>query len=195
MNEILNKNIFLVKEKIGLFKASNNYDILDPTTGETIMICREKIGFITKVFRFTDYKRMTPFNIIVSTPEEKQVVRVKRGVSFFVSKVDVFNENDQRIGGFKQKFWSIGGKFNVLDQDDKVVCTLKSVNWKGWEFKFSAEDVELAHVTKKWGGLGKELFTTADNYVLQISDNVPEGNSIRELILAAVMCIDMVLKE
>ena len=30
MNPILEKNLFLFKEHIGMFKASNNYDIYDP---------------------------------------------------------------------------------------------------------------------------------------------------------------------
>jgi uncharacterized protein YxjI len=54
---------------------------------------------------------------------------------------------------------------------------------------------ELAKVSKKWAGLGKELFTSADNYMLEISDQVPPDNPVRQLILGAVMCIDMVLKE
>ena len=54
---------------------------------------------------------------------------------------------------------------------------------------------QLAHVSKKWSGLGKELFTSADNYVLEISDAVGDDENARKLILAAVMCIDMVLKE
>ena len=58
-----------------------------------------------------------------------------------------------------------------------------------------AGDRQLARVTKKWGGLGKELFTTADNYVLQIDNNVPSDSQLRQLIVGAVMCIDMVLKE
>jgi uncharacterized protein YxjI len=194
MNSILNNNVFLVKEHVGIFKASNNYDIHDPATGNILMHCRENIGWITKIFRFTDYKRMTPFNIIVNTPDGKQLVRVSRGVSIFLSKVDVFDENDTRVGGFKQKFFSIGGSFNVLDQSDNVVCTLKG-NWVGWDFKFISGNDEYAQVSKQWGGIGKELFTSADNYVLQISDKVPAGSSVRQLILAAVLCIDMVLKE
>ena len=43
--------------------------------------------------------------------------------------------------------------------------------------------------------IGKELFTSADNYALEISDAVPADSAVRQLILAAVMCIDMVLKE
>ena len=54
---------------------------------------------------------------------------------------------------------------------------------------------ELAQVTKKWAGLGKELFTTADNYVLKIADGLPADDYRRQLIVGAVMCIDMVLKE
>ena len=56
-------------------------------------------------------------------------------------------------------------------------------------------ETELAHVSKKWAGLGKELFTSADNYVLSIADSVPADHVARQLIIAAVMCIDMVLKE
>jgi uncharacterized protein YxjI len=50
-------------------------------------------------------------------------------------------------------------------------------------------------VSKKWAGLGKELFTTADNYMLSIRETVPVQGPVRLLILAAVMCIDMVLKK
>ena len=53
----------------------------------------------------------------------------------------------------------------------------------------------MAHVTKKWAGLGKEMFTSADNYMLEISAQLPVDDDKRKLILGAVMCIDMVLKE
>jgi len=195
MPEVLNRSVFLVKEHVGLFKAANNYDIHDPETGGIIMECREeKLGFFTKLLRFTDYKRMTPFDIQIRTPGGQQVVRVKRGVSLFLSKVQVLDENDQVIGGFKQKLFAIGGAFNVLDAAENPVCQLKG-KWTGWDFRFLAGENELAHVTKKWAGIGKELFTSADNYVLEISEAVPPDNVARQLILAAVMCIDMVLKE
>ena len=195
MHKILNKNLYLVKEHLGIFKAANNFDIYDPDSGEIILECREdNLGTLTKYLRFTDYKRMTPFDIQIRTPQGEQVVRVKRGISIFLSKVDVLDELNQLIGGFKQKLFSIGGAFTVLDPYDKPVCQLKG-KWTGWDFKFLDGNKELAHVTKKWAGIGKELFTTADNYVLQISDSVPQDDAARQLILAAVMCIDMVLKE
>ncbi|MBN1911082.1 MAG: hypothetical protein JW818_15150 [Pirellulales bacterium] len=195
MNGVLSRNVYLVKEHVGMFKAANNYDIYDPETGEMLMECREdSLGFFTRIFRFTDYKTMTPFDIQIRTLDGRQVVRVKRGFSIFLSHVEVFDENDRLIGGFRQKLFSVGGAFTVLDPNDQPVCQLKG-KWTSWDFRFLAGQNELAHVTKKWAGLGKELFTTADNYVLEISDVVPPDHPSRKLILAAVMCIDMVLKE
>ena len=195
MHDSLNRNVFLVKEHIGMFKAANNYDICDPETGDVIMLCREEnLGALTKFFRFTKYKRMTPFDIRITTPAGQQLVRVTRGLTFLRSKVTVLNGNDEVVGGFNQKLLAIGGAFDVLDQDDQIICSLKG-KWTGWDFRFIAGDTEFAHVTKKWTGIGQEFFTSADNYVLQISDAVPPDNRVRLLILAAVMCIDMVLKE
>ncbi len=196
MNPVLNRNLYFVKEHVGIFKAANNFDILDPESNEVILHCREKnLGFFTKILRFTKYKRMTPFDVQISTPEGQPVVRVKRGVSIFVSHVKVHDEKDQLIGGFKQKFFSLGGAFTVLDANEKPLCMLKG-KWTGWDFRFITDDgTEFAHVTKKWAGLGKELFTSADNYILEIKDTVPADNPVRQLIMAAVMCIDMVLKE
>ncbi len=195
MHSILNQNLFFVKEHVGMFKAANNYDIYNPENQELILNCREEnLGFFTKMLRFTDYKRMTPFNIEIKTPQGEKILTVKRGIALFLSTVEVFDENDNLVGKFKQKFFSIGGKFNILDKDESVLCTLKG-KWTSWDFRFIKDDVEFGKVSKKWAGIGKELFTTADNYMLEIDERVPANNPIRLLIMAAVMCIDMVLKE
>ncbi len=197
MNPSLNRNAFFVKEHVGMFKAANNYDIATPENQEEVLIeCREDLGFFTKLFRFTDYKRNTPFNIVMKTPSGEPVLRVSRGVTILTSKVDVWDENNQRVGGFKQKLFSFGAKFTVLDAQDQPVCMLKG-NWRGWDFKFirSQDEEVVAEVSKEWAGMAKELFTSADNYVLSINESVPEDAPIRLLIMAAVVCIDMVLKE
>lgn len=196
MHPLLQNNVFLVKEHVGFLKAANNYDILDPETGEVVLHCREEtLGFFTKLLRFTDYKRYTPFDVSIKTPAGEPIVSVRRGVAVFQSHVKVHNESDAVIGGFKQKMFTlIRQKFQVLDENEQPLCELKG-SWSSWDFKFLAGDSEIASVTKKWSGLGKELFTSADNYVLQINEAVPPTSPLRQLILAAVVCIDMVLKE
>lgn len=195
MHPALRQNLFLIKEHAGIFKAANNYDVFDPAGGAKLLECREpNLGFFTKLLRFTDYKRMTPFEVVLTGADGRKALTVRRGVSFFLSKVEVLDESGRVVGGFKQKFFSIGGAFRVLDARDNEVCMLKG-KWTSWDFQFLKGEKELARVTKKWAGLGKELFTSADNYVLSVSDAVGEDDDVRILIMAAVMCIDMVLKE
>lgn len=195
MPDLMDRNLFFIREHVGMFKAANNYDILDPTTGEEVLHCREDhLGPVTRLLRFTDYKRMTPFDVEVRTPEGEVLMQVRRGVSLFLSKVQVLGADGSTLGGFQQKLFSIGGKFDILDRDEQPMCRLQG-SWTGWNFGFHHGDQELARVTKKWAGAGKELFTSADNYMLSISDEVPPGAEIRKLILAAVLCIDLVLKE
>ena len=196
MNDVINNNLFLIKEHIGLFKAANNFDVYDPTTGEVVMECREPtLGFFTKLLRFDPrYKRMTPFDIQIRTPDGQRIVRIRRGVSFFRSNVIVTNDTNHLIGKFRQKLFSIGGKFDVLDKSDRMIFQIDG-KWTSWDFKFVKDNKEYGHVSKKWSGLGKEMFTSADNYMLEINNIVPKDDPLRTLILAAVICIDMVLKE
>ena len=197
MTSVINYNKFLIKEHVGLFKAANSFDIFEPDSGDKIMECREpKLGIITKLLRFSDYKTMTPFDVVVATMDGKQVIRVTRGISFFNSKVVVKDERNRVIGGFNEKFFTmkIGGEFNVLDKNNKVICSLVG-KWTTWDFYFKKGDRQYGHVSKEWAGIGKELFTSADDYILKVREQLPDNSKERKLILAAVLCIDMVLKE
>ena len=44
-------------------------------------------------------------------------------------------------------------------------------------------------------GIGQDLVTIWDDYMLQISLNMPADRLVKQLVIAAVMCIEMVLKE
>jgi len=196
MDSILEKNLYLFKEHLGLLKAHNNYDIYDPKSKEMILHCREtNLNIFYKIVRIflRDYKRMTPFEIEVRGLSGKKILKVKKGLSLFLSKIQVFDENDNIVGIFKQRL-SFKSNFDMLDKREKLVCKLKG-NIIGWNFKFLKGDTEVGLVTKKWAGIGKEMFTSADNYILEIKDKVEKDSPLRLLILAAVICIDMVIKE
>ena len=195
MHPLLQRSQYFIKEHVGVFKAANNFDIHDPETGEVLLHCREpNLGFFTKLLRFTDYKRMTPFEVVIGTPQGQALITVKRGISLFLSRVEVLDEQQRTIGSFKQKLFSIGGKFDVLDDRDEVICTLQG-QWTSWDFRFMKGQEELAQVNKQWAGLAKELLTSADHYALRINPALAPDDHARQMILAAVMCIDMVLKE
>ena len=185
MEDQLNRNLFFVREHPGLFKAASNYDILDPATGLVLLECREEdMSRLVRILRFTDLKRTTPFKIVVMTPDGKTVLRITRGIPIVASVVHVLDDAGIPVGSFRQKAFSVSGAFDVLDAQGNQACRLKGGR-AGWTFSFATPDgVELARVNRKWAGLGKELFTGANDYMLEIDEAVPPDSVMRRLVLA-----------
>lgn len=197
---MLQLNQFFIKEHVGLFKLSNAYDIIDPSNGVKVGLAQEKPGALILFLRFLINKQMLPTKIeIIENPDEhgvgKNIVTIKRGLTFIRSKVRVFIEGDKEIGYLKSKLFSLGGGFWIYDSFDKKLAEVKG-DWKGWNFKLlDVTGKEIGTVTKKWGGLGKEMFTSADNYMIAISDSSQHDMGAKALLLAAGIAIDTVYKE
>ncbi len=191
---MLDKRTYFVREHVGFMKLHEAYDILDPETGEVIAEAREEASPFRKILKLFMNKTMLPFEIVLTDASGKKILTIRRGFTFLRSRVEVYDAADQLLGTFQQKLFSIGGRFKVLDAQGVEVAELKG-NLIGWDFKFlDIQGNELGRVTKKWAGVGKELFTTADNYVVTLSEEVdPVGTG--PLLLAAALCVDMVLKE
>ena len=195
MHPLLKTNLFFVKEHLGLFKASSNYDIYDPESKQLLFQCREiDLNIVSKLLRFTGFKRCTPFDIQITTENSERVLKLKKGISLFLSRVSVYDENEKKVGCLKQRLFPLGNNFDVFDVNDTLICSLNGSLF-AWDFKFVRNQEAIGAVTKKWAGIGKELFTTADNYILEINSSVAKDDLARLMMVASVLCIDMVIKE
>ncbi|EIQ00839.1 hypothetical protein OpiT1DRAFT_05395 [Opitutaceae bacterium TAV1] len=192
---MLNRTTWFIREHVGLLKLSDTYDILDPGTRTRIGQAREEISGWTKFFRLLINKSLMPTTIRVYEGSDEKpsrpVFSIRRGVALFRPRIHVTDASGAALGWFQSKF-SFGGAFRVFTADGAEIALVKG-DWKGWNFRFLSGEVELGVISKKWAGLGKELFTSADNYIIHISGN-PEP-SISLLLLAAGLAVDTVLKE
>lgn len=185
---------FLVREHVGMFKLHEAYDILT-SDGKTMGTAVERASTMRQLLKILVDKTLLPFTVEIKDASGKVLVSIHRGFTIFRSVVNVTDESGAKIGHFRQRLLSLGGAFDVFDADGQPLATLKG-DWKGWNFKFTdADGVELGQVTRKWGGLAKELFTNADNYVVHIERARITDVRHVQVMLAAALCIDMVLKE
>lgn len=197
---MLDLNQYIVKEHVGLFKLSDAYDIIDPESGKKVGIAQEKVSGWMHVLRLLINKQMLPTTVnLIADPDEKGngkvVLAIARGFTFLRSKVRILVGGTTEIGYFKSKLFSFGGGFHIYDTQDKRIGEVKG-DWKGWNFKMLDDGgKELGLVTKKWAGLGKELFTSADTYVISINKDNANAQGARSLLLAAGLAIDTVFKE
>jgi uncharacterized protein YxjI len=194
-DSITTRNQVFVKELVGYFKAANAYELYDEG-GDKIGEVKEDVpGAFRKMLKFTGFKTMLPFTVNFYDGDGKVFMTVWRKFSFFRSKVFVKDADERQVGQFKQKMMSLGGKFEIQDNDGQPIGMVKG-DWKGWDFKVSdAQEQQVGQITKKWAGIGKEMFTSADNYVISVDPNASTTPDFRKLVYAAGICIDMVLKE
>ena len=192
---LFDRKTYVVKERVGLMKLVSTYDLLDPHSGASIGVAVEEPPGFIKYIRLFMNNHWLPTEVKVYEREGfPPVLTIHRGVALFRPKVDV-RTGGRSIGYFKAKLLSIGPSFRIFDANDSEIGLVKG-DWKGWNFQLLSPDGQvLGRVTKKWAGLAKELFTTADTYVIDISDSAAGRKDIAQLLLAAGLAIDTVYKE
>ena len=193
---LLEHRTFLVKERAALLKLTDHYDIFDPESGQQIGFAKEDVGTLTQILRLLIAKQLLPTSIVIKEDADSApVATLRRGVTFFRSIVHVLDQDLNQVGFFKSKLFSLGGGFTVHNPAGEQIADVKG-NWKGWDFKLSdMNGNELGKVNKKWAGAMKELFTSADNYVISLDESVGENRGLAVLLLAAGLAIDIVFKE
>ena len=188
---------FIVKEHVGFLKLADVFDIFDAATQARVALAMEKPGGLITFLRFLVNKQFLPNKVTVTQGDENGALlfQILKPITFFRSKVRVEDGSGRRLGYFKSKIFSFGGGFWVYDESDRQIAEVKG-DWKGWNFKFlSADGKEMGLVTKKWGGLAKELFTSADTYAVSIHEDAGTDRDRTILLLAAALAIDIVYKE
>jgi uncharacterized protein YxjI len=193
---MFDRRTFFIREHVGMLKLKNTYDILNPENQASLGIAKEITPGWVIALRLLLSKSMLPIAVAIYASEsEAPLLTLKRGFTFLRSKVWIEKNDGQRIGYFKSKLFSFGGGFYVYDMQDQQIADIKG-DWKGWNFRFiNAEGKEIGLVTKKWSGMGKELFTSADNYLISIEDLGDKQAAYGALLLAAGIAIDTVFKE
>jgi uncharacterized protein YxjI len=195
---MLDRQSYFIREHVGFMKLSNTYDILDPETQRQIGIAKEKNSTLIHILRFLINKQLLPTKIFIYSGDNAEnesalLFSIQRGVTLFRSRIDILDRDGKSMGWMKSKAFSLGGAFRVHDAADNEVALVKG-DWKGWNFRFlDKAEQEIGSITKKWAGVGKELFTTADNYIIALKGKPSAERSA--LLLAAGLAVDTVFKE
>jgi len=187
---------FMVKERVGFLKLTDTYDIFDLNSSAQLGTAHEAVSPLIKVLRLLINTRLLPTSIEVRASEGgPAMLTIKRGVGFLRTPVQVLDQQGRQIGSFKSKVFTIGGGFDVFDATGNKIAEIKG-DWKGWNFTLRGpQGEELGKVTKKWAGIGKELFTTADNYAIALNETAPRNQESVAMLLAAGIAVDTVYKE
>lgn len=191
---MLDRRTYLVRERVAFMRLSDTYDLLDAESGATIGVAQERISSTVRALRLLLGKRLLPTRVVLAEYEGGPAhLTIERGPFLLRADVRVLDEAGQLIGRLRSKLLTIGGGMIVQTPEGEEVGRVNG-DLIGWNFAFETGGRRVGTITKKWAGIGKELFTNADTYVVAVEAERPP-RTLTALILAAGIAIDTVFKE
>jgi uncharacterized protein YxjI len=111
-----------------------------------------------------------------------------------MSKITIKDANDVVSGFIKQKFRFLKPRFQIFDANEMQIAEING-DWKAWNFSITDPNgAQVGSINKKWAGVAKEFFTSADKYNVSIDPEYAEDRNKMNIVVTAIT-IDMVLKE
>lgn len=184
---------YFIDEKVNFIKFANEYKVYD-AEGAHIGMVKQKLTGAQKAMRLLISKAILPFTLEIQNQVGEVQSTIQRGWTIFMSKILVKDGNGIDIGSIQQQFKLFKPKFKIFNPQGTQIAEITG-DWKGWNFVIKNEHGEqIGTINKKWAGVAKEIFTSADKYNVSIDPAYPEDTN-KMLILSTAITIDMVLKE
>ncbi|MCX5144283.1 MULTISPECIES: phospholipid scramblase-related protein [unclassified Streptomyces] len=191
---LFNQQVLVVNQKAKLIEVTNEYSVFDQNGNTIGSVVQVGQSALRKVLRFlTSIDQYLTHRLEIRDAYGQPQLLLTRPAKFIKSKVIVQRADGQPVGEIVQQ--NAIGKINfAIMVDGQQIGAIKAENWRAWNFAIvDHNDAEIARITKTWEGLAKTLFTTADNYVLQIHYQLPEP--LLSLVVATALTVDTALKQ
>ena len=183
-NELIVRQEREMVEVFTPFETANRYSIQTPD-GAQLLYAYEDSGAMSRQFMGSH----RPLSIHVIDNARQPVLEASRDFFWVLSHMRV-SEGGRRIGALNRQF-ALGRKFALMDASERSLAEITSGIFSPHTFVAkNAQGNEIARITKRWSGLGREMFTDADTFRIEFTDSAA-NQDFRMLMLAAAFSIDL----
>lgn len=191
---VLTEPILVVNQKAKIIEVSAEYAIYDQHGTQIGGVRQVGQSTAKKVMRvLTNVDQFMTHKLQIVDRDGSVVLQLTRPAKFLKSKIIVQDHTGTEIGTIVQEN-AIGKIHFAMMTPQGQVGAIHAENWRAWNFRIEDHaGNEVARITKTWEGLAKTMFTTADNYVVQIHQQLPEP--LHSLVVATTLSVDLALKQ
>jgi uncharacterized protein YxjI len=190
---LLEQPVLVVQQKTKLIELTNEYGVFDGTGQQVGAVVQVGQSTLRKAFRFvSEFDQFLTHRLEVRDATGP-VLMLTRPAKVVKSRVQVSRPDGQPLGEIVQA--NVFGRIRFdLVVGGQLVGAIQAQNWRAWDFSISdGSGREVARITKTWEGLARTMFTTADNYVVQVHQRLEEP--LASLVLASALTVDTALKQ
>ncbi|MFF0013982.1 phospholipid scramblase-related protein [Streptomyces sp. NPDC005374] len=191
---LFSEPVLVVNQKAKLIEVTNEYKVMDQNGNPLGSVTQVGQSTLKKILRVvSSLDQYMTHKLEIRDAHGQPVLLLTRPAKIFKSRVIVERPDGSPVGEIVQQ--NMIGKINfAMNVNGQQVGAIKAENWRAWNFAIvDHTEKEVARITKTWEGLAKTMFTTADNYVLQIHYQLPEP--LLSLVVATALTVDTALKQ
>ncbi len=174
------------------WESKNAYDVFDEDGAPVLRVEEQGSGFVNLLKRLF-VGTLRPFTAHVNDLATHQpALRLNRPFRFYFHRLEVTDDTGELLGWIERRWSWVRRIYTVYDASGREVAGLFGPIFRPWTFEIHApgERTELGLIQKKWSGLGREMFTDADNFGLVFTQVQDPG--LRALLFSATVLIDIV---
>jgi uncharacterized protein YxjI len=195
VSDLLTRNVLVINQKAKLIELTDEYRIRDEEGNDIGYIREEGQSVVKKAVRLvSDLDQFFTHRLSMYDAQGTKVVQLVRPRKIMKSRIEISDGSGLPVGTIVQKNLFGKKRFALEGASGETLGAINAENWRAWDFAIEdASGAEVGRITKKWAGLLKEGFTTADNYVLEISGQV--SPNLRLMMLGSATGVDVALKQ
>ena len=192
---LLDRDTVFINQNAKLIELTNEYAIRDEDGNQIGSIKQEGQTTLKKIARFvSSLDQFMTHTLAVYDADGSKVCELTRPRKFFKSRLLVKDGAGNDVGSIVQQ--NVFGKirFGYEAPGGEPLGGINAENWRAWNFTIvDANGTAVGSITKKFAGIGRELFTTADNYLFRLEPGT--SGPLRLLALASAAGVDLALKQ
>lgn len=171
------------------WETSNRYAVYGESK-EPIAMVAERGGGIWKKLVRAFLRSHRPLEVDVVSNDGSKLVFFSRPFFWFFSDLEVRTAEAQKLGSVHRRFAIFSKRYDLRDADGALFATIKSPIWRLWTFPVNpVGGGSGAEISKKWGGMLKEIFSDADRFRIAFGTHDWTIEQ-RAVIFAAAISID-----
>ncbi|GAB3358010.1 hypothetical protein GCM10027300_28840 [Modestobacter lapidis] len=190
---LLEQPVLVVAQKTKLIELTNEYAVADGNGQQLGAVVQVGQSGLRKALRFVSQLDQYLTHHLEVRDATGPVLVLTRPAKIVKSRVLVARPDGQPVGEIVQA--NVFGRIRFdLMVGEQLVGAIQAENWRAWDFSITdGSGQEVARITKKWEGFARTMFTTADNYVVQVHQRLEDP--LASLVLASALTVDTALKQ
>ena len=170
------------------FESKNRFELTDDQ-GEAVGLAAEEGGGFGAMLGRQFFGACRRATIHLYDPAGNEVGRGEKPFRWFFQRMEVF-DGDERIGAIERKFTWLSKRLVVENASGQEIMEIRGpmlLLGRG-TFTLHFQDQEVGKISKRFGGVLRELFTDADTFGVEWQPHVPA--EVRKILLIATFLID-----